>query len=81
MAASPRWKVFDSHGKYQASCHELEAAACLTGFYGPGATIRTGHSKRHIVWAEGEHAPDSYDAVVAHVLSVWPAGGRGVGQC
>jgi hypothetical protein len=69
MAATPRFKVFDSHGDYQASCHEIEAAACLVAFYGDGATIRTGHEKRKTVWIEGGdgNAGESYDAVAEHV--------------
>lgn len=67
MAASPFWKIFDAHGKYQASCHDLGAAAALMAFYGDGATVRTGHTKRHIVYTEGKDgiASESYD-VVAH---------------
>lgn len=70
MAASPQYKVFDRHGKYQAACHEIEAAACLVSFYGAGATIRTGHTKRHIVWTEGGdgEAGASYDVVADHIL-------------
>jgi len=52
MAASPRFKVYDSSGMYRAACHEPEAAACLVAFYGLGATIRYGHQKR--LWTEGE---------------------------
>jgi len=66
MAGTPSIKVFDSAGKYQASCHEIEAAACLMGLYGDGATIRFGHSVADIVWTEGlegQSAMDSYDHV------------------
>lgn len=66
MAAAPKWKVYDERGHYQASCHEIEAAAALMGFYGNGATIRLGHDKRHVVWTEGAEdrsAMDSYDYV------------------
>lgn len=64
MAASPDWKVYDSHGTYQAACKEVEAAAALVGFYGAGATIRWGH--RLVVWTEGSEeqpASESYDEV------------------
>lgn len=61
MAASPKWKVYDSHGVYQASCKETCAAACLMGLYGEGATIR--HHHNTIVWTEGKdgEAGESYD--------------------
>jgi len=58
MAGSPQWKVFDAAGKYQAACKEPEAAAALMGFYGRGATIRWGHSKRDIAWTEGTGTGD-----------------------
>lgn len=73
MAASPQWKVYDSAKKYQAACHDIEAAAILVTFYAdndesPGATIRLGHGL--IVWTEGPahlgydgRAADSYDEV------------------
>lgn len=66
MAASPQWKVYDGMDRYQASCHEIEAAAALMAFYGHGSTIRRGHSKSHIVWTEGREtqpASESYDTV------------------
>lgn len=70
MASSPRWKVFDASGKYQAACHEVEGAACLMGFYGDGSTIRRGHAKKDIVWTEGVdgNGGNSYDEVRKHVL-------------
>lgn len=68
MAATPRWKVYDRSGVYQAACREIEAAAALASLYGDGATIRHGHV--HIVWSEGPAgdglAGESYDHV-AHV--------------
>ena len=70
MAASPAWKVYDRHGSYRAACKEIEAAACLMGFYGNGATIRLGHSRP--VWtegAEGQPAAESYDFVAELVAS------------
>ena len=51
MAGSPRWKVYDSDGVYQASCKDTEAAALIVSFYGTGSTIRDGHST--VVWTEG----------------------------
>ena len=62
MACSPKWKVYDAAGNYQASCKEPEACAFLIGLYGEGATVRYGH--RLIVWFEGKEkcsAADSYD--------------------
>lgn len=49
-----------------ASCHEIEAAASLMGFYGDGATIRIDHSKKFTIWTEGseeQSAVESYDYV------------------
>ncbi len=71
MAASPRFKVYDRNATYQASCHEVEAAALLMTLYGDGATIRNGHTKASIVWTEGTDgaAYDSYDNVVEVVFS------------
>ena len=53
MAASPRFKVYDAAGRYRASCHEMEDAACLVSFLGEGATVRVDHAKRFTVWTEG----------------------------
>lgn len=66
MAQSPKWKVFDADGRYQAACKEIEAAAALMGFYGEGATIRFDHAKSATVWTEGlesQSAMESYDYV------------------
>lgn len=52
MASSPKWKVYDSHGTYQASCKEPEAASILCDWYGNGSTV--GHTSRtHVVWKTG----------------------------
>jgi len=53
MAATPKYKVFDSSGIYQASCKEPEAALALMSFYGSRSTIRTAHSPRWTIWTEG----------------------------
>lgn len=50
---TPRIKVFDASGQYQASTHDYAAAACLMGLYGDGATVRLGHSKGDVIWTEG----------------------------
>lgn len=42
MAASPRWKIFDSEGQYQASAKDIGLAAMIVTFLGDGATIRDG---------------------------------------
>lgn len=70
MAASPPYKIYDSQNRYQAACHELEAAACLVAFYGDGATIRSGHT--NVIWREGSElisAGDSYDQAAAILIS------------
>ena len=71
MAASPRFKVYDADGQYQAACHEPEAAAVLASFYGEGCTIRDGHREKHTVWHEGidGSAGESFDHVAAVILS------------
>jgi len=68
MAASPRFKVYDSSGMYRAACHEPEAAACLVSFFGDGATIRDGHQKK--LWVEGVDgcAGESFDRVAQIVI-------------
>ena len=65
MAASPKWKVFDANGTYQAACKEIEAAACLLTLYGDGASIRFDHRKTSTVFVQGEDgdAGESYDQV------------------
>lgn len=63
MAAAPGWKVYDANGKYQASCKEIEAAACLAEFYAEGATVRRGHTKRDIVWVYDEEPGASWDRI------------------
>jgi hypothetical protein len=62
MAATPKYKVYDRHGVYQASVKELEGGAVLMLLYGDGATIRLGHDR--VLWREGaeeQRAGDSYD--------------------
>ena len=63
MGKSPPWKVYDSFGDYQASCHELHAAAVLVSHYGDGSTIRAEH--KVIAWIESEYhrAAESFDQV------------------
>lgn len=62
MAASPRYKVYDAAGVYQASAKEAEIAAGVAGLIGEGATVRVNHGRA--LWtegAEGEFAADSVD--------------------
>jgi hypothetical protein len=65
MAATPRFKIFDKDGNYQASCHEVEAGAALLGALYASGTIRIGHSVKDIVYRDGVdgNAGESYDAV------------------
>lgn len=65
MSHVPNWKVYDSHGKYQAACHQPEAAAAVVSLYSDGATIRWHHRKADTAWTEGVdgYAGESYDAV------------------
>lgn len=78
MAGSPRFKVYDATGKYQASCKEIEAAAAVVSFYGEGATIKDGHTR--VVWREGVDgdAGDSYDAVAE---KVWASVAKAAPRC
>lgn len=72
--ATPRLKVFDTQGQYQASAHDYAAAACLMGLYGEGATIRLGHSKKDVIWTEGQDGSvaDNYD-LLAEVIEAHDA--------
>lgn len=71
---TPRIKVFDAQGQYQASAHDYAAAACLMGLYGEGATVRLGHSKKDVIWTEGKDgsAADNFD-VLAEVIDAHDA--------
>ena len=62
---TPRLKVFDASGQYQAACHDYAAAAVLMGLYGEGASVRLGHSKRDTIWTEGQDglASENFDLV------------------
>ena len=68
---TPQIKVFDANGQYQASCHDYAAAAVLASFYGDGATVRLGHSKKDTVWIEGQtgEAANDYDAVGEAIIA------------
>ena len=64
MAASPRWKIYDSESQYQASAKDVGLAAMIVTFLGSGATIRDGHTLKSIVWTEGQEdqsAGENYD--------------------
>jgi hypothetical protein len=68
MAASPRYKLFDAQGVYQASAKQPELLAACIGLLGHGATIRDGRpTPMRILWTEGENADgigfESYDTV------------------
>jgi hypothetical protein len=66
MAAAPQYKVYSAKGEYRAAVRYPEDAAVLVAALGTGATIRHGHSAKHVVWTEGSEdysAGDSYDIV------------------
>lgn len=67
MASSPKFKVYNAAGEYQAACKEAVIAAAVVALLGDGATIRSGHASKHTVWTEGPpadgHAAESYDRV------------------
>jgi len=71
-SGTPKFKVFDGDGVYQASCKELEACAALVALYGEGSTIRWGHAKRDTLFTQGVDgdAGESYDLVVMHCADV-----------
>lgn len=78
MAASPRWKIFDSEGQYQASAKDVGLAAVIVSFLGDGATIRDGHSLKSTVWTEGKEtqsAGENYDytetVIYARTDAMW----------
>lgn len=62
MAATPKYKIYDAQGTYQASCKRAEDAACLVAFFGDGAKIKL--SAGSLLWHEGQEnmpAGQSYD--------------------
>ena len=67
MAASPRYKLFDAEGTYQASSKQPELLAACIGLLGAGAKIKDGRDLKRVLWTEGEDADgigfDSYDEV------------------
>ena len=71
MAATPKYKIFTPDNEYVASCKYVEDAAALVAFRGHGSTIRTGHSKKSIVYTNGEdgEAGESYDVVADIVFN------------
>jgi len=68
MAQSPRYKIYDAAGEYQASVKDLTLAGGLMAILGEGATVRDGH--RLVIYTEGidGDSGNSYDDVAAHVL-------------
>ncbi len=64
MAGSPRFKVYDAEGVYQAATRYAELAAAVVALLGDGSRIKL---DGRIVWREGTdgHAGDSYDQVAA----------------
>jgi hypothetical protein len=59
-------KVYDASGNYLASCVDAGSAAAVVSLAGAGATIRNGHAKKNVIWAEGNEvqlAAESYDFV------------------
>lgn len=68
MAATPRYKVHDREGLYQASCKEPEAAAALCWFYNKGSTIRV--AGRIVYRNDGAlDQDDSYDAAAEKIMA------------
>lgn len=62
MAASPKFKIY-RNDEYIGSVKYGEDAAAMM-FSGEGSEVRLGHSKRNVVWTEGQEeipAFESYD--------------------
>lgn len=68
MASSPKYKCYDSQGKYQASVKDLTLAAAIMVILGNNSTVRLGHTT--IIYREGQNgdSSDSYDAVNSFVF-------------
>ncbi len=71
MAASPRFKVYDSSGDYRGCLKDPSEAAAVIAALGPGSTIRDGHANKDTVYTDGVDgdAGDSYDHVAEVVWS------------
>ena len=65
MAASPRYKLFDANGTYQASSKQPELLAACIGLLGNGAHIKDGRNLKLTLWVEGVDGIgyESYDQV------------------
>lgn len=63
-------KVYDTSGNFLASCVDAGSAAAVVSLAGEGATIRNGHAKKNVIWAEGKEAQpaaESYDFVAKKI--------------
>lgn len=49
-------KVYDRDSNYVSSCVSYHAAAALMAFYGDGAQVRNGHTRKRVIWSEGKEA-------------------------
>ena len=56
MAATPQLKIFNPAGEYIGCVKHFEDAAILVSNYGDGAEVRMGHSKKEMIWREGDEA-------------------------
>ena len=65
MAASPRYKLYDATGTYQASAKSPETLAACIGLFGHGAKIKDGRDLKRVLWTEGPdgYGQESYDEV------------------
>ena len=68
MAGSPRYKIYDAQGNYQAAAKDAYGAlgAALIG-YGEGATVRTSHRVKDTVLTITEEHWDSFDRAVVEL--------------
>jgi len=63
MSGTPKIKVY-LNGDYEASVKSAVSAAMIAAGYGSLVDVRWGHSKKDMLWNEGEEefsAAESYD--------------------
>ena len=70
MATTPKYKIYDSDGQYQASVKDPVAAAALMALYGTGASVKLKHQQ--VLWVEGmEDTPAHESYSEAERLILW----------
>lgn len=62
MAASPRYKVYNDDDEYIASFKYIEDAAYFVGGMAAGYSVRLAHTKKSIIWLEGNETIDAHES-------------------